>query len=253
MNRHFDETGLWAAVLAESLDGVKTYLNRGTDPNAVNGPGNTPLFTAAARGNVAIAEELLKHGAEVNYSNPSGETPLYVAVEFVQLPMVIALMKAGANPEIVDHERNFPLSIAKHEVSITTDAYRLRGRDFPAILAELKKWPHVDPDITDPNTGITNLMIAAVNYTNDLDFLRMIYYSDNLNKQDQDGNTALHYAVSQGGDAMKIHDLFTAGADTTIHNNRHETPFDLIEDGIEWDELEDDRYLRDLQTRLNHQ
>ena len=252
MNRHFDKTGLWAAVYAEDVDGVKTYLNRGTDPNAVSGHGNTPLFTAAARGNVAIATELLNHGADVNYTNPLGETPLYVAVEYVQLPIVIALMKAGANPEIIDLSRRSPISLAKHEVTITTDARR-RGRDFPAIRAELKKWPHIDPDITDPDTGITNLMIAAVNYINDLDFLKMIYYSNNLNKKDQDGNTALHYAVSQGGDAMKIHDLIMAGADPNIYNNHYETAFDLIEGGIDWARLENQAYLRELQTRLNHQ
>ena len=202
--------------------------------------------------NISLLQGRGKKTPWVNHINYYGETALFGAVEHIHLPMVTLLMNRGANPTILNKKRVSVVELAK-DATYNMRTFRRKG-DFPQIMIELKQWPHVDSDIRNPATGITNLMIAAVNADADL-FKTMIYYSDNLDAQDDLGNTALHYAVAQGRSALKIEDLVDAGAKTDIENNDHKTASDLLEGGIRW--MKGERravgYMNALQERLDAQ
>ena len=54
------------AVNVGNIEAVKQHLTDGTDVNAMNYPGRTPLHSAVANGRKGIAELLIAKDADVN-------------------------------------------------------------------------------------------------------------------------------------------------------------------------------------------
>lgn len=73
----------------------------------------------------------------------------------------------------------------------------------------------MDPNLTNPQNGISNLMILA-NRGDDL--ARYLPLIQNLNQQDLEGNTALLYAIA-GGHSLVVNQLLLAGANPLLGNN----------------------------------
>ena len=59
-----------------NVEAVKQRLAAGTDVNAKNNDGRTPLHFAAMQGHKELAELLITKGADVNVKNAFGRTPL---------------------------------------------------------------------------------------------------------------------------------------------------------------------------------
>jgi ankyrin repeat protein len=57
----------------------------------------TPLDWAAARGHMAVADELIRRGAFVNAADGAGRTPLHLAAQNGHLELVKLLVKRGAD------------------------------------------------------------------------------------------------------------------------------------------------------------
>src|SRR5207245_9851476 len=67
------------AVIKGHADLVKVLLDRGTDVNARNASGSTPLHDAALKGQTEVVRVLLEHGADVKAKNADGAMPLHDA------------------------------------------------------------------------------------------------------------------------------------------------------------------------------
>jgi len=78
-----------------NIEAVKQHLAAGTDVNAKNDRGRTPLHDAAINGHYAIAELLIAAGADVNAKDESGETPLDWAIMNKQTELTDLLRKRG--------------------------------------------------------------------------------------------------------------------------------------------------------------
>ena len=63
-----------------NIEAIKQHLAAGTDVNAKDKFGGTPLHAAAYWGHKEIVELLIAEGAEVNAKNSFGDTPLDRAV-----------------------------------------------------------------------------------------------------------------------------------------------------------------------------
>jgi ankyrin repeat protein len=61
---------------------VKQHLANGTDVNAKDENGYTPLHPAALNGHKEIVELLIAKGADVNAKDNDGKTPLDSAIDF---------------------------------------------------------------------------------------------------------------------------------------------------------------------------
>lgn len=59
----------------------------------------TILMTAAALGNVKLAEELLRMGAEIHKADINGKTALHYAASVGSIAVFEMLVQAGANPD----------------------------------------------------------------------------------------------------------------------------------------------------------
>jgi hypothetical protein len=98
------------------------------------------------------------------------------------------------------------------------------GRPYldPLISEKIKEL--VDVSVTDPDTGVTNLMILAINYAHIPEVLLRLLENispEIINQQDYDGNTVLHHVAAQGGvykdPTYKM--FLDAGADPKIKNH----------------------------------
>ena len=78
-----------------NIEAVKQHLAAGTDVNAKDGDGYTPLHFAAINGHKELAELLIDSGADVNAKDDFGETPLDWAVDEGQIEIADLLRKHG--------------------------------------------------------------------------------------------------------------------------------------------------------------
>jgi ankyrin repeat protein len=102
------------AAYIGDLEKVKSFIGNGTNVNAENIDGRTPLHWAAKRGNSGIAKLLLANGADPNIRDRSdGAAPLHLAVEEGNKDLSELLVKYGANVNAKYKKINLtPLQIA---------------------------------------------------------------------------------------------------------------------------------------------
>ena len=67
---YWEVTGIWKAAEDGNIEAVKQHLAAGTDVNAKNRHGNSPLQLAALMGHKEIVELLIAKGADVNAKGP---------------------------------------------------------------------------------------------------------------------------------------------------------------------------------------
>ena len=67
---------IWTAAEQGDIKAVKQHLDAGTDVNAKDKYGRTPLDEAARKGHKEIAKLLIAEGADVNAMDDDGDTPL---------------------------------------------------------------------------------------------------------------------------------------------------------------------------------
>ena len=89
------------AVFDGNIEAVKQHLDAGTDVNAKNDNGWTPLHYAAPEGRTEIAELVIAKGSEVNAKTKSGrrdvdgDTPLDLAINRKRTEIADLLRKHG--------------------------------------------------------------------------------------------------------------------------------------------------------------
>jgi hypothetical protein len=81
------------AALNENIEAVKQHIAAGTDVNARDNGGSTPLHQAAINGHKEIAELLIAAGADVNAKTDAGVTPLDDAISLKQTETAALLRK----------------------------------------------------------------------------------------------------------------------------------------------------------------
>lgn len=110
--------GFTALHLTAFFDGdadcARALLDAGADPRAParNAMAVTPLGSAAARGNVAVATELLAEGALVSDPQRGGYTPLHSAAANGDAALVELLLEHGADPGLPAEDGRLPADLA---------------------------------------------------------------------------------------------------------------------------------------------
>ena len=81
-------------------DGIRTLLEQGANPNAINRSMQTPLIMAAQTGNAEAARLLIAHSVNVNFKPPHSHTALHFALRHKNNADVVKLLtQAGAKDE----------------------------------------------------------------------------------------------------------------------------------------------------------
>ena len=98
-------TPLLLACSAAQAEAVRVLLNAKADPNIAYADGDACLHAAvAANCSKEIIEEIINYGGEVNALNKRGRTALLLGCFYRQMDSVKVLLEAGADPAIVDEE-----------------------------------------------------------------------------------------------------------------------------------------------------
>jgi hemoglobin len=99
---------------ASTGDVARVLLAAGATADVASGPTRgTPLHQAARRGYVSVAQALLDQGASIDARDAKEQTPLRRAVNCRQLPIVRLFVRHGADPHAADRRGVTPLDVAR--------------------------------------------------------------------------------------------------------------------------------------------
>jgi len=195
------------AIRQRDVIKVKAVLEGGTDVNAKDKSGQTPLHLAANEPNTEIIALLLTKGANVNATNNIGWTPLFGAALHGNRAIAELLLAKGASFNAKSKSGETPL--------------HLMPFDGKPVVAELLLSKGANIDVRGP-IDQTPLHIAAYHGKTEIaDFL--LAHRADVNAHDSNGATPLHLAVRQKSQAI-VERLLANGADVNATNNTGQTP-----------------------------
>ena len=191
------------AIKAKSPMQVVDLINKGAEVNFCGKNGETPLFTAARRGDTDTAHTLLALGADLEHQNENGETALFFAAANKNYLPTKAdptqasdfILQYESNPEVFDlllDQGADPLHRDSDGKSMLHNTIYNRQLKISTRLIELG----VDPcEITDKGE---NLLFAAI-FSDDLDCLKYcLRLGMDINRINNDGDSPVTIAANLG-------------------------------------------------------
>ena len=198
----FGSTPLMVAVEKQQLGAVRFLLNQGADVNLKDDYGFTALHLAAVISMYEAVICLVENGADVNAVNLRDVTPLMMACDDdSNMDVVRYLMRRGADVHLKDFDGFTALLYA-----ITSDS------DFALDILRFLIQNGADFN-TRNREEATPLMLASWNgYLDKVKFLTE--QGADVDAQDENGDTALHYAAStdEPSPTQIVNMLLIAGA-----------------------------------------
>ncbi len=195
-------TALHHAAGFGTLDAMKKLLDAGSDPNARNRHGATPLHWAVA--NNARIGLLLSRGADVNAQTNDGRTALYMAaMQRSNDGALRLLLDKGADPALATTGGRTPLMAAAGFGAVDSMKALLDRRADPNAIS---------------GSNSTPLMDAAVSRSFEAARL-LVERGANVNARTKRNQTALAMAATYGStETVKL--LLDKGADVNIRDER---------------------------------
>ena len=145
LRKHGGKYGTFiAAVAGGDIDAVKMFLDAGTDVNAKDDEGWTPLHGAASEGHKEIVEMLITNDADVNAKTTWGGTPLHRAAIYGYKEIAEVLIAAGADVNAKYDDGNqkwetpLDLAIEENKKEITELLRKHGGKTGEELKAEGK-------------------------------------------------------------------------------------------------------------------
>lgn len=212
-------------------DVMNFLIQKGANVNAVNGNGETPLFSAAKADNTDAIDSLVKSGASLAARDNLGSSPLHAAVRWNSLTAAEKLINMGLNIDCQNVGGKTPLAEAAVEGNIT--------------MAKLLLRHGANPNTYDQN-GRTCLSDAIRGGQYDMVKLLLLAKA-NPQIQDLSGRTPCHEAATLGDKAM-IELLKKAGANPLARDKAGRTPLSIAfgkDQDIMYALLGDDRMIAD--------
>ena len=261
-----NETPLLLAIRRDRFKIAETLLEYGTDTNAENSMGMTPLHMLSESDSkdeyniLQLARLLLKNGANVNRRDKDNETPLHLAIRWDRFFLARILLEHGANANAENNQGMTPLHILSESdikdegvildlvLLLLKNGAEVNGRDkyneTPLQLAI--RWDRFTLAGTlldhgaDSNAknykGQTPLHILSQCDIKDdawdeddiLDLaLLLLKNGAELNNRDEDNETPLHLTIRWG--LFKLAGiLLKHGADADPENNDGKTPLRML-------------------------
>lgn len=226
-------------------------IEKGGNIELTTSAGWTPLLLATRNNQPEIARLLIEKGALLDVQNDNGYTALHLALRYEQPEIATLLIDKGADINLKNSIewtaihyaiRYSTKSIAKRLIDESCDlSVRTSNNWTPLLLALRYKDSDLARYIVDHNGEINSvnkdktnaLMLAAKFNPTALNYL--LDSSIPINAQNNDGKTALHYAI-EGENKGAFFTLIKNGADISIKNNEGKSAEDLIkeEDLKDW-------------------
>lgn len=233
-------------MAAATVEAVTACLEAGREVDSRTPLGRTPLHQAAAGGDPSVVALLLEAGADLEARDNGEATPLHWAATSGSRDNVTTLLAAGADMEARDSGDETPLLRALGSVSrrdsLTVVALLDAGADVTA-RAERGETPLYQAVRWAPDSGLARILLAmgadpnppgryplhvavGAGYPGRLDLvLALLEGGADVTLRDDNGNTALHAAVSWWAYDTEITlALLRAGAEVNVLNDAAVTP-----------------------------
>ena len=250
---HGGSTPLLLAASRGNLETARALVEAGANVNDTAAAGTSALVIATHSGHGLLATYLLEQGADPNAAE-AGYTALQAAVLRSEVDLVDALLQHGADPNaILEHGtpgRRFSSDYSLRHQLIGVNALWLAAKFGELEILRTLARHGADPFVS-PENGMSALQ-AAMGVRGDtenrrnqrglpslsrddeeqltLELARItLDLGVNVNAADQQGNTALHYAVRRDFESV-VEFLANQGADLNVRNDRDETPLTLAEE-----------------------
>lgn len=207
---------------------IEILLSNQVDVNHRNVVGTTPLMLAIQRGKKNYLDLLLQNGADANEQDNKGNSAFYYAVVEQQNKAVYDKLKEYASPGFDNANKEGEHILTgylrmMHGSSPDTISLLLQMLEDGADIYQTSPYYHAPKSGTDWLAEKAPEILKAVLATGAID----------INRQDDQGNTLLHkvcaYNVNYEQEVarklyQKVKLLLEAGADTSITNDKEETP-----------------------------
>ena len=199
---------------------LKLLLENGFDPNELDYENNTPLNLSCLNQpsiNLGSIVTLLSKGANPNLLNKKKQNSLFFMINDDNIIKLKHLVKNGANMNQQDIYGNTPL----HNYLLNSTK---NGRGYYDFLRTGAKINLVNLKKQTP------LHLAV--YTNNFNAVETLLNArSDINQQDIDGNTALHYIAKYAPFDKMLEAIseYKHLGDFTIKNNEGKTPLDIVE------------------------
>ena len=219
-------TPLTLAAERRHNDILLYLIYHSADVNKKDGRKRTALHYASERGDLKVVKALLSKGAEINVEDEDRCTPLILAVKYQKFAIVYHLIKAGANVKgLVDYFSGsgegsyFGRGPLLHSLS-----YAINNNHIAEASVLITNGVGIEDelDINPPRTALT---WSAENGHDSL-VRNLILRGVNVNYQDANGRSALHFAAASNHIQCGIL-LVEAGADLRLVDRDSRTPLNL--------------------------
>lgn len=248
----FKNIPLHYSIIYKNLFAIKLLLEYNSNPNTIDNDNNNSLFLAIMTRNQDIFNLIIESNIEINHVNQYGENALHIACGYQLYNMVEGLLRKKIN-----------INQQEYDNEVTPLIYSVNLNNTKISLLLLKN--NADPNIQDfmGNTALhyaiieennelifyllkeniieTNLNVANTNnklpihlylekksnfYNQNI--LEILIKRSNLNYQDKDGNSALHYLCKNDYWKEFRNILEKKKMNITLKNKKNESPFDYI-------------------------
>jgi len=229
------DISIHSAAYDENIEAVKQHLAAGTDVNAKDKRGLTPLHWASLIGHKEAVELLISKGADVNAKIDDGRTPLDFAIK--RKPEIADLLRkhGGKNGTIHSAAGGGDIEAVKDFLAAGTDV-NAKQKNGLAPLHHAAEEGHKEivelliaqgADVTAKNKyGSTPLHRAAVGGSREV-VETLINKGADVNAKNEDGRTALSYVKTK--ELAEL--LITKGADVNATDGGGYTKLDYAKLG----------------------
>ncbi|QRM15296.1 ankyrin repeat protein [Mudlarkpox virus] len=188
---------------------IKTLLDSGIDVNIKDDKRRTFLYYAIRNKDFDSINILMKYRANVNIEDYNGDYPIHIATEYNLYDIVETLVENGAYINVENCRKETPLHHA------------VKYGDYKIVRFLLMNGCYRTAKCI---RGLTPLHTAVI--YNRL-VIPLLINNNNINIQDVNGCTPLHYAVKYPCDQDVVDTLLYHGADIYIKNNEGKNVIDI--------------------------
>ena len=241
-------SALYHAVMYNNYKAIDCLIRHGAKIDLIDKKGATPLHYAVSDNLYESAICLIEKGADINQGDAEGRTPLHYASLKENSKIVTYLFSCGVDFTKTDHDNKTALELAKEKfgeennIVMILEKLENGGSVFTNIIEDIGdlneqlklrslRTPLFDGQVEEKNIieEVPPLHLAVA--SNNIREIEEILSQEgvNINRVDDLGNTALHYAVALNNiEAAAL--LIEKGIDDKISNNKGYTVLEISKD-----------------------